>query len=136
MGTFRSKHVLCIVNPILHYFHSERAGQSPVVSVAILEDALTLLRYGVSAQSRPNETILRSTEVSVEHYLESLHRSFIEPASRLPPTPELEPLRDAGIPTPANDTFRSDVESVENRRRTVSEVVESDERQWPIRNSD
>ncbi|SEW31396.1 potassium channel family protein [Natrinema salifodinae] len=117
--------------PILHYFHSTQAARAPVVEIAILDEALTLYRFGIPSEDRPNEIVLRTARASVQRYLETLHEAFIDPADRTPPAPALTPLREAGIPTVSDDEFAESLRDVRDRRRTLLGLVESDARRWP-----
>lgn len=117
--------------PILHYFHSHQAAQAPVVSITILDEALTLLRFGVPEEDRPSATIIKNVRSSVEDYLETLNQTFVQPADHTPPSPSLQYLRDAGIPTLSDEEFDSSVEDLSQRRRTLLGLIEGDRRQWP-----
>ncbi|WP_254528799.1 potassium channel family protein [Natrinema gelatinilyticum] len=117
--------------PILHYFHSGQSDRAPVTSIAILDDALTLLRFGVSESDRPSDTIVKNARMSVHSYLRTLHETFIEPADRSPPDPALDSLRDAGIPTVSNEEFTASLSDLTERRKTLLGLVESDVREWP-----
>lgn len=116
--------------PILHYFHSRQTGQSPIVSVAILDEALSLLQFGLSKRSHPSDTILKNARSSVESYLETLRGSYIEPADRSPPSPNLDTLRDKDLPTVSDEEFTAALADIDKRRRTLLRLVESDEREW------
>lgn len=117
--------------PILHYFHSARQDRSPIVEIVALDEALTLIRFGVPSDHRPNELTIRSARTSVEHYLETLHEGFVEPADSPPPPPDLRPLREAGIPTVSNEAFETALDELDTRRRILYGLVESDSREWP-----
>lgn len=122
--------------PILHYFYSRQTDQAPTVSIAVLDEALTLLRFGVSERDRPSDTILHNARSSVESYLGTLTSAFIEPADRARPPPDLESLRDTGISTVSADEFTASLETLDQRRRTLLGLVESDARQWPSQEGD
>lgn len=122
--------------PILHYFYSERAGRSPVVAIAVLDEALTLLRFGVREEDRPSEAVVESARSSVESYLETLNANFVTSADRAPPAPDLGALDDAGVPTVPDEEFESAVADLEDRRRALLGLIESDVRQWPSRTGD
>lgn len=117
--------------PVLHYFYSEQPGQAPTVSVAVLDEALTLLRFGVPAEHRPDELRLRETRSSVESYLQTVGSAYIEPADRTPPDPSLSVVREAGIPTVPDGEFADSVAALGDRRRTLLGLVQSDAREWP-----
>lgn len=117
--------------PILHYFHSRQTGQSPIVSVAILDEALSMLQFGLSKRSHPSDTILKNARSSVESYLETLREAYIEPADRSPPSPNLDTLREKDLPTVSDEEFTAALADTDKRRRTLLRLVESDEREWP-----
>ncbi|GAB3670245.1 potassium channel family protein [Halopiger thermotolerans] len=117
--------------PILHYFHSKQATQAPTRSIALFDDALTLYRFGVPERARPSALVVTNARSSVESYILTLERAFIEPASDRPPDPDLERLRDADIPTVPDREFEAAVAGLDERRRTLLALVESDVREWP-----
>ncbi|WP_458207907.1 potassium channel family protein [Haladaptatus sp. NG-SE-30] len=122
--------------PILHYFYSRQPEQAPVVGVAILDDTLTVLKFGIPERSQPSSVILKNARSSVESYLDTLHTSFIEPAERSPPSPDLASLRDVGISTVSDEEFTTSLDDLDERRRTLLGLVESDARQWPSQDDD
>lgn len=117
--------------PILHYFHSAQVEQSPVIEIAVLDEALTLLRFGVRERDRPNELVVRNARASVENYLETLREAFVEPADDPPPSPNLAALREADIPTVSDEAFATSLGEFDERRRMLLGLVESDARRWP-----
>ncbi|WP_226481272.1 potassium channel family protein [Natrinema amylolyticum] len=121
--------------PILHYFHSGQTDRAPVTSVALLDETLTLLRFGVPEGDRPSDTIVRNARASVRSYLGTLDDAFIDPADRSPPAPSLEPLRDGDVPTVSDESFDASVADLRERRRLLLALVESDVRQWPTAES-
>ena len=120
--------------PILHYFHGRRSQRSPVTSVALLDDALTLFRFGMPDRSHPSDTVVKNARSSVQTYLRTVE-AFIEPADEPPPAPDLASLRAAGIPTASDESFDAAVDDLRERRRTLLGLVESDVREWPTTDS-
>lgn len=118
--------------PVLHYFHSQQANKDPVVAIAILDEMLTLLRFGIDEPDRPSEAILRNARASVQSYLDTL-QALQQPSYRSPPVPDLTSIRNAGLPTVADDEFIETLNEmgVDERRRFLLSVVESHARQWP-----
>ena len=101
------------------------------MSVAIFDETLSLLQFGLSKQSHPSNTILKNARSSVESYLETLQNPFIEPTDRSPPPPNLNPLREKELPTVSDEEFTAALANMEKQRRTLLDLVESDEREWP-----
>ena len=119
--------------PILHYFYTEEPALVPTTSITVLDEALTLLRFGVAEENRPNELLINEARSSVQTYLGIVGDAYVEPADRSPPPPELAALRDAGVPTVSDRKFDDSIADLEERRRTLLGLVESDERRWPSR---
>lgn len=117
--------------PILHYYHSDRAETASAVAVAVLDEALTLLRFGVPGEHRPNAAVLEGTRSSVESYLRTLHSAFIKPADHTPPPPDLGRLRAAGVPTVSDSEFADALAGQEERRRKLLGMVRADAWPWP-----
>ncbi|WP_135366651.1 potassium channel family protein [Halosimplex halophilum] len=118
--------------PILHYFYTPQTEQAPVTNIAVLDEGLTLLEFGVSEQDRPSEIAIGQARSSVQDYLNTLDTAFVEPAQRTPPAPALGVLRDSGIPTVSDQQFDESLDSIDDRRRTLLGLIEADERRWPL----
>lgn len=117
--------------PVLHYFHSAQPDQAPAVEIAVLDEALTLIRFGVPERNRPNEIVIRNARKSIENYLETLHEAFVDSADDPPPSPDLCALSTAGIPTVSDEEFETSLDEMEKRRRILLGFVRSDSREWP-----
>ena len=122
--------------PILHYFYSPEAKHAPAVSIVVLDELLTVLRFGTAEQHRPNDTIIDGARSSVQNYLETLHSAFIDPANRSPPSLQLHSLREAGVTTVSDEEFADSLDTLEKRRRQLLGLIESDCREWPNRRDD
>ena len=116
--------------PILHYFYTPEVEQAPTISIAILDDALTMLRFGIPESDRPDRTVVESARSSVRTYLETLD-PMIPASDRTPPPPDLDALPDEGIPTVSAEEFDKSLDELRERRRKLLALVELDARQWP-----
>ncbi|MFC4542677.1 ion channel [Halosolutus amylolyticus] len=117
--------------PILHYFYSQQPNEAAVLGIVILDELLTLLRCGVPEAVRPDAILVRSARTSVQNYLRTLQHTFVEPADRTPPPPDLGRLREGNVPTVSDDEFASSLDELSDRRRVLLGLVDSDERDWP-----
>lgn len=117
--------------PILHYFHSKQPDQSPIVAIVILHETLNFLQYGLASRSHPRATILKNARASIDSYLATLKSAFIEPADHSPPPPNLDALRDNGLPITSEEEFRTVLDEQEEQRQILLGLVESDARDWP-----
>lgn len=111
--------------PVLQYYHSAHAAKSPGVALLVLDDALTLLRYGVAPEARPSEAVLHSTRSTVQTFLGTIPAAFTRDVEDPPPPPELEPLRKAGVPTVDQAQFQKAVEELADRRRRLRGLLHS-----------
>lgn len=116
--------------PILHYYHSEHGEDAAPVAVAALDEALTLLRCGVDGAEPYNAAVVKSARGSARSYLQTLGEAFIQPADEPPPAPDLDRLREAGVPTVSDERFAADMAEMADRRRNLRGVVEADTWDW------
>ncbi|MFC6723015.1 ion channel [Halobium palmae] len=117
--------------PVLHYFYSEQQEAAAVVSIVVLDEALTLWRFGVPEEHQPSRVVVSNARAALQQYLETLGQSFVTESETVPPSPDLCTLREAGIPTVSEDVFSNHLDDLEARRRALLGVVEADARQWP-----
>ncbi|SFC17814.1 Ion channel [Halobiforma haloterrestris] len=122
--------------PILHYYHSESDGEASAMAVAILDDALTLHRHGIPDGRGLDPALIETARASADSYLETLDEAFIDPAPEEPPEPDLDRLREAGIPTVPDDEFETALEELSDRRRKLRGIVEADAWEWPPTSGD
>lgn len=117
--------------PVLQYYHAARAEKSPAVGIVILDEALTILRYGVPEPLRPNAAVLRSARAGVGSVLETLDSAFIRAADEVPPAPDLGRLRAAGVPLAEGPEFAAALEQLSERRRRLLGMLRTDGWNWP-----
>jgi hypothetical protein len=122
--------------PILHYYHSEDEGDASALAVAIFDEALTLLRFGVPEEHRPNEPLVDTARENTEGYIQTLSSKSIQPAEEPPPPPDLDRLRDAGVPTVSDEDFAARLDELTERRRKMRGVVTADAWRWPTVNDE
>lgn len=116
--------------PVLQYFHAARAEKSPALAVAVLDDALLLLRFAVSPALRPDPAATTAAWSSVGTFLETLEPAFIPTAPVPPPLPDVAPLPSSGVPVVDDGEFAAAVEGVTERRRRILGLVRNDGWDW------
>lgn len=117
--------------PLLHYFHSQDRTEAVALSVAALDEALTIIEYGLAESTHGLEPALfHPARKMISRYLGTLKQVFIESAAEVPPLPSLEALRERGIPVVDEETFRERSEAIEDRRRLLLALVENDGWSW------
>ncbi|ELY70075.1 potassium channel family protein [Natronobacterium gregoryi] len=117
--------------PILHYYHSESGDEASAMAVPILDEALTLYRYGLPDDEGLDPALVENARSSTESYLETLDAAFIEPSEEPPPEPDLDRLRKEGVPTVSDEAFATSLEDLSDRRRKLLGIVRADAWEWP-----
>lgn len=112
--------------PVLQYFHSARHRTSTALGLAVLDDALAVLRKGVAAEVRPEAVVVEPLAQAVGWYLDTIEDAFVSGAPGPLPPPDLDGLRRAGIPTVADDEFRSALEDEGRRRCQLAKLLVDD----------
>ncbi|WP_051364260.1 potassium channel family protein [Pontibacter actiniarum] len=118
--------------PILHYYHAAKSEKANAVALAILDDALMAIKYGVPEEYHPSGTILKSTRSTVQTFLNTLSGAYIEPSNDTPPVPDLSFIKKCGVPTVAEEEFRKKFEEKKQRRKTVYGYLRNSAWKWPV----
>ncbi|MBW3561971.1 MAG: two pore domain potassium channel family protein [Actinobacteria bacterium] len=105
--------------PILHFFHSRHRSDEFAVSIATLDEALTIITVAVDDAVRPHPAAVRAARRAIGRLLGIIQASFSEVADRPPPPPDLQPLRDAGLPVVDDERFRQLLSRYDERRRAL-----------------
>ncbi|MBX0298282.1 potassium channel family protein [Haloarcula nitratireducens] len=116
--------------PILHYFYTDEREAAAVLSVASLDDALTIWQRATPEENRPADSIMVDARSSVQSYLDTVS-TFAPPSDEQPPPPDLTVLREHDIPTVSDEEFADALEELKERRRTMRGIIRADARQWP-----
>lgn len=118
--------------PILHYFHSVDRDRAIALSIACLDEALTLLNYGVAPEFRPDPSALESCRRANAAFLKTLKSAFITPDSDWPDAPPLDLLRRYGIPTVSEAEFLDAIkqDTLAQRRHLLLALVRNDGWTW------
>lgn len=103
--------------PILHYFHPRSAETDLRVQLAALDDAITLVQFGLIPEVvRPHPAVTQAARSAIAHLLEQAHVADVEEATPL----DLAPLRTAGLPVAADEEFQQAVAGLEEHRLRVA----------------
>lgn len=118
------------IHPILHYYRSSQELDSSARAIVVFDEALTLLRFGIPEQHRPNDALIGSARSNAESYLNA-YTDTMKPADQTPPSPDLDCLRDADIPTVSDEEFADALDDLDERRRQLYAVLEASGWSWP-----
>lgn len=117
--------------PLLDFYHSSKPQESASVAISILDDALTVLQFGLEKENMTNELLMKSTKASVGTYLETLTEAFVTPSDDIPAIPDYESLKDKGLPMISETEFKDVFEKQINRRKKLKGSVHVDHHAWP-----
>lgn len=115
--------------PILHTFQSLTPRSAQPARVALLAEALLLLREGVAADSRPPRGLTRPLERAIDELLLTMIPDRDELPEE-PPPPDLRALAAAGVPVVDEVAFRKAVAGEAMRRRHLHAMVRHDGWSW------
>lgn len=116
--------------PVLHFFHSPSRISSTASSIAALDEALTILEYGVQDSARIDQGIYHPVRTAISTLLATLQEAYIPPADHVPPLSSLHTLREAGLPVLDDTEFEMRASGIADRRRLLLGFVENDGWSW------
>ncbi|MBD0269321.1 MAG: two pore domain potassium channel family protein [Cyanobacteria bacterium Co-bin8] len=116
--------------PILYYFHSIDRSRSMPLSIAALDEALTLLQYGVLAEYRPDSMALDTMRRANAAFLNTLRAIYLNPNQDAPPLPSLDLLRSHGIPTVSDEEYHRAAKRLGQRRKLLLALLTNDGWSW------
>lgn len=118
--------------PILYYFHTRETTRCLSLSIAALDEAMTLLRYAIPVDHQPDPASLGPARRADAVFLKTLKSAYFKPSDRIPVLPPLELLRSQGIPTVSDVTFIEASKSISHRRKLLMALVENDGWTWDM----
>lgn len=133
LSTITSQHK---AYPVLNYYHCSEKEKSLTMAVAILDEALTVYRFGLPKEYQPNNTTLKNARSTVQSYLEIQNTSYIKKVDKAPPVPDLTVLRNNDLPAVSDQEFNEAVLKLEDRRKMLMGIVREDTWTWPSENRD
>lgn len=116
--------------PVVRFFHSPRRSYASAPSIAALDEALTLLEFGVRPECRPDAVALYALRQAISELIETLRFTFVQPGKQVPPYPSLHQLRQYGIPTVSDQAFELAVQDLAKRRKLLLALVRNDGWCW------
>ena len=116
--------------PVLHYFHAQQRPEGIALSLSALDEALTIMMYGVEPEARLDEGTFRPVRQVITEFLETLSSIYIDAEDEAPPPPSLAPLREHGIPAVSDAAFEERVAGLDKRRRLLKALVRNDGWAW------
>ncbi|HEX6257661.1 MAG TPA: ion channel [Euzebyales bacterium] len=118
--------------PVLHYFHPVDRGTALAPATALLDDTLTLLRFGVAEPQRPDPVTLGRVTAAVDLLLAALHEAHIDPVDEPPEPPSLAILDRLGVPCVTEQEYHAAAADADlsDRRALLAGFVANDGWSW------
>lgn len=117
--------------PILHYYHASERNEELSVAVATLDEALTVLKFGMEDGFGPNKLLLHETRSTIESYIQTLRSGYVSPAELPPPLPDLDTMRANGLPAVSTEDFVQSMKDLSERRQALLGSLRDNGRSWP-----
>ncbi|MFZ0392015.1 MAG: potassium channel family protein [Calditrichia bacterium] len=116
--------------PVLFFFHSTDYREAISLRISALDDAISLLAYGVQKQVRPEDELLKTIRISISHFMEVFSVPKLKMAEEVPPVPDLKSLKEAGIPTLSDNDFKNTMNKLADHRRMLYAFVQHESWEW------
>ena len=126
LATLGQRH---LAYPVLHYFHSTSRDTAIALNLAVLDEALSYLEWGVRECGIP-QTTLTALRRTIGEYLQTLSSAFIDPAEGAPTPAPLAPLRDKGVTTKGETAYHQALSEHAERRKLLVALVRTDGWTW------
>ncbi|MBW3665174.1 MAG: hypothetical protein KY469_18935 [Actinobacteria bacterium] len=107
--------------PLLFYFRSLERHTGLTASIVALDDALTLLAG--RADGAMDRTAVLPVRRAVTEYLATMEKAYIDPTDEPLPWPDLDGLRERGVPTPTAADLDRAAEQLGLRRRLLAALL-------------
>jgi hypothetical protein len=114
--------------PVLHCFHAETRGEALAPSIAVLDEALTLME-AVAPEQKLDRVAIYPLRRAIQQFLSTLTEAHLEPTRVPPPPPAADRLKAAGIPI-VEEELRRILEGHSDRRRLLFGLVEQEGWDW------
>lgn len=120
--------------PLVQYYHSENPRKASAVNTAILDEALTILRYGVADKSTVNLTLVKATQSSIQTYSETAIQGYgnqVDSIEEIPPEIDLSSFKEIPIEMKDPKEFTTDINELSDRRNNLFTIIKIDNHEWP-----
>jgi hypothetical protein len=115
--------------PLLFYYHSIDTEEAMANGMAILDETITILRYGIDREIDVNPIFIRSIRASITSYIKNAETVYnISMHEEGLPHPNLEKIEEMGVPMVDNEEYTMRVEELEERRRLLAGLLHANGR--------
>lgn len=118
--------------PFLHRFYSYQPREDIGIALVSLSEALLLLAHGVKGEAAVCPKTVAATREAIHGFLSTSTFVVTSDDDVVPELPALRPLREAGLPTVAEEEFAQLAHDCAQHRRQMMRIVESEGWQWQV----
>lgn len=122
LSTITSQHS---AYPILHYYYAEKKQEAVPVAVIVLDETLTLFRFGIKEENRPNRLLIKEMRNTIKSYLTTMDTSSYADPNYTPPLIKLDNLYSQGLPIVSKEEFQHDLEVLTERRQKLAGLAKA-----------
>lgn len=116
--------------PVLHSFHSAKPQTSFVISIAALDEALTILEHGISPNLELPSTTIYSLRRAITTFISSQNKMVTLKILKSPPLPDLQLLENHGISIIDPEVFEEKLKKLKKRREWLYSLIHRDGWNW------
>jgi hypothetical protein len=121
-----------ITYPVLHYFHSLKRPEAVGPSLAVLDEALSIIEHGIHKDHTLHTGLFHPARRIISNFLQTLDAAAEKTEADEPPIPTLDRLRENDIPVVDDEAFTDELRGLAERRRLLHALVQADGWSWEV----
>ncbi len=117
--------------PVLHFFHSPKRAASAGANIAMLDEALSIMEYGINQTCGVQSSRIHSVREAINQYVVTLAPvlRYVQ-SSGPPPVPSLDVLRQGGLPAKPQEEYEKSVGNQMERRQLLQRMARMEGWTW------
>ncbi|MBA3901273.1 MAG: two pore domain potassium channel family protein [Bacteroidetes bacterium] len=116
--------------PALHYFHTSEYKKSVAYALAVLDDALNIIEFGLDEKEKPSPFIIYNCRQIIEDYLSTISSKKRSGKDVAPPAISIQKIKEAEMKTKDEKEFFRKVDAQKERRKMLFRMVRDDGWDW------
>jgi len=117
--------------PVLHFFHSPKRAASAGANIAMLDEALSIIEFGIDSTCGVQAMRIHSVREAINQYVVTLAPVLrYVPSSGVPPVPSLDVLRLGGLPAKSQADYDKVISRQMERRQLLQRMIRMEGWTW------